>query len=275
MRNLTEIASDISDLKEKIESLNSEISEKKEDLQKLRSNNARLLAANVGKTRKPMSLHTQIEKIRSSEIEIEQSEAAIKILEGQQRDLEEELFISELNEDLQKTYWPESEAYLEKAAEIRGMMGEVVRLVEVLAKNIGEFGSLPDPLSVLQRGFSKIENYKQWESLAFPWDIESGKYKQFTEIMADEKRISNLPKILKHFSDIFFGIESSGPQMPSRLRLLADEIPEAPTRKGSVYTGGGAKMRREPDEIPDIVKHPEKYDERDVKKFAAQVANRR
>ncbi|MBL7224679.1 MAG: hypothetical protein ISS59_00980 [Desulfobacteraceae bacterium] len=48
------------------------------------------------------------------------------------------------------------------------------------------------------------------------------------------------------------------------------------THKGPApIGGGGAKVIRKPDEIPDIVKHPERCDKRDVKKFATQVANRK
>ncbi|MBL7224683.1 MAG: hypothetical protein ISS59_01000 [Desulfobacteraceae bacterium] len=225
MRNSTEITSDIEDLKEKIESLNSETSQKKENLEELRSNNARLLAANVGKSRKPMSLHTQIERIRSMEIEIEQSGTAVKILQDQLSSLQEELHIAELNEDLQKTYWPESEAYLEKAAQIRGKMSEAVRLTEEITRLNEEFMAMADPLNMLHGIFSKLKSRKQYEALGFDWGTESEKYKMINSILQDEKKISNLQKILKHFSDIFFGVESGSPMAASKLRMVSDQIP--------------------------------------------------
>lgn len=275
MREPNVIENDIEDLKGKIESLISETSQKKEKLEELRANNARLLAANAGSKRKPQSLSVQIERIRSAQIEIEQSEAASKILERQIEGLEEELHTSEIHGDLQANYFPQSTKYLEATEVIRQTIRELVRLTEKVTGEIKNLMLLPDPLNTLHATFSRINNRAQFDSLAFNWGEEQQKFRQFTEIMADEKKIENLPGILKTFSDVFLSIETGGPEMASKLRLISDAIPEKPTRKGPVpIGGGGAKMTRQPDEIPDIVRFPGKYDERDVKKFATEAANR-
>ena len=192
------------------------------------------------------------------------------------KDLEEELFISKLDEDLQNTYWPESKVYLEKSAQIRNKMTDAVKLTEELAKLVKEFMAMADPLNTLHGIFSRLKSKEQYESLSFPWDDEQQKFRQFTEIMADEKRISALPKILKHFSDVFFAISSGGPMAASKLRLISDLIPEESPRRGPVPIGRkGIKARLEPSGALDILKSPGRYDRRDVLKYGIEAANRK
>jgi len=276
MRTSTEISIDIKDLNKKIESLNSEIAEKEESLQKLREGNAKLLAMHAGKDRKPQSLNVQIRNIRDAEIEIEQIKTAVEILETQLGDFEEERHISEIHGDLQANYYPQAKLYLEKAGEIQRRIGEAVKLTDEITSLIKEFMSLPDPLSALHGSLSRLSTKEQYKTLGFDFDSEALKYKQFNAIAADEKRISALPKILKYFSDTFYGIEVGGPSASSKLRAIGDRIPEKSVRKeGPVYIGGGPQTRIEPGGAPDIERHPERYAEADVRKHGIEAVNRR
>ena len=275
MRKIDDIENDIEDLKEKIESLKSEIPLKEKSLQGLKEGNAKLLAMHAGKDRKPQSLNVQIRNIRDSEIEIEQLQAAVKILQGQVEGLEEERHISEIHGDLQTNYFSQVEPYCEKAAQIRSKMTEACDLTEEITKLIKEFMAMPDPLGTLHGLFSRIKSREQYEALGFPWDKEQEKFRQFNKIMVDEKTISGLPKILKYFSDVFFGFENGGAQMASKIRMISDQIPEKSTRRGPVTIGGrGPKVKLESGGTPEIETHPERYTEADVKKFAVNAANR-
>lgn len=276
MRNSDEIFNDIRELKRKTESLEKEISRKELEVQDLRAKNAQMLAQYVGQQRKPMSLNTQIERIRSAEIEVEQLKSAGKILEGQLRTLEDEAHVTGISEALQREYRPVADTYLEKICEIRGKMKEAVKLTDEVTSLFKELMGLPDPLATAHRILAKLQSRKQYEALGCLWDEEVDRYHFLDDAMRDEKKIRNLPGILKQFSDILLANEVGGPDMQSRLKMVSEQIPPEKVRKGPVTAvGSGPRMIRQPDEPADIELHPEKYDSRDVKRHSVAVANRR
>jgi len=269
MRTVTDIQNEIEDLQGKIDAVESEISEKKESLSEQRQNNARLLASNVSKSRRPMSLTTQIEKIRNQEIELEQLSAAVGILRGQLADLEIERHVAVLKSELEE-YGPVSEKYLTKAMEIREEIQAVVASMDRITKGISDFTKLQDPLTILQRVFSKVRGPKEWQALDFPLGAEADRYRLFNSLMAAEKKIANLPRLLKVFSDLWQGIELGGPNVASKFRYLSDMIPQ-PGGDAARERPAGPTTKLKAAGKPAIERHPERFAPADVIKAGAKV----
>jgi len=268
MRTVTEIQTEIQDLEGKISSVQNEIAEKKESLSEQRQNNARLLASNISKSRRPMALTTQIEKIRSQEIEIDQLSAALEILRGQLVDLETGHHVASLKSELE-TYGPTAEAYLAKATEIREEIQAVVASMDRITKGISDFTKLQDPLVILQRVFSKVKDPREWQALDFPLGTEADRYRLLNSLMAAEKKIANLPRLLKTFSDLWQGIELGGPNVASRFRYLSDLIPQ-PGADAVRERPAGPTTKLKAAGRPAIERHPERFAPGDVLKAGAK-----
>ncbi|MCF8142816.1 MAG: hypothetical protein K9N21_02735 [Deltaproteobacteria bacterium] len=268
MRTASEIQSDIENLTSQIKSVEDEIAEKRASLTEQKSTNAKLFAANVSKARRPVSLQTQIEKIRSAEIELGQLSAALDILRGQLSELETEHHVASLKTDLD-TYWPCSETYLGKAAEILAEIQAIVSSMDRITRGIKDFTKLQDPLVILQRVFSKIEDPQQWEMLGFSLNGEVPRYRFFNDLMAAERKIKNLPRLLGKYSDLWQRIELGGPNVASKFRYLSDMIPQE---------GAGAVRERQAGPTTkltrgrsDIEKHPERYSPADLAKVGLKA----
>ena len=215
-----------------------------------------------------MSLRTQAEKLKTLEVEIGQLRDVVPLLQEKNRDLEDELQISEARQGLEG-YFEKSESFFQKVEAAISLLETMVERTEKLNEIVSEIrGS--NPLQDLRHIFCSIQTEGQFNKLGFPED-EFTRYRLFNKIMNLERQVKRLPNVVKDLSDFAYGLEYNGLK---NLRIPMGKGNQD-VHKGPVYVGrDGPKTKISPGGAPAIERHPEQYTEADVRKYGIEAANR-
>jgi len=263
MRSPVEILKEQQKVSGQINSVNDEIREKEIDLERLKESNLELLTRNIAKSKRPASLRTQNEKLASLEVEITQLKAVSPRLEARKAQLKDELQIAKARQELE-SYYGKSEVFFGRIEEAMALLQGIVERTGELEEIIGEVRE-SSPLFQLSDIFGTLDSERQFNALGFPED-ELGKYRFLNQLVELEKQVKRLPAIVKGLSDFAYGLEYLG--------IKSLRIPEG--NQGVVSVGGGGpKTKILPAGPPEIETFPERYSEGDVRKYAAQMVNRK
>jgi len=264
MRLPAEVEKEDLEVSEQISTLKKEIDAKEIDLARLQELNLQLLTKNIQKSKRPASLRTQTEKLKTLEIEIGQLKSVVPLLQAKRAELGDESKVAKAGQAL-VGYFEKSRSFFGKIEKAMAVLQGMVELTVELEKIVGEIRE-SDPLHQLSDIFGGLKTVDQFNALNFPED-EFARYRLFNRIMELEKRVKHLPNVIKNLSDFGFYLEYT------ELRNL--KIPTAKRDLGVIKSGSGPRTRISQSGPPDISKNPARYTEADVKKYGIQAANRR
>lgn len=211
MKTVSELSNEIDEVKQKINSLSIEKTEKVEEIEKLKASNVQLLINAADKTRKPMSISSQTNRITTLQVEIEQLQGAIEVLTDQETVLQNELFVAELKAELDAGYFTLKGPYLAKVHEIKDGLKAMVDYGKALTEMITEFNKTPNPLMAgnLYNIFKRCKTLDQFRALGLDWAEESSRFKICDAIMADERTLDKLANEIGKLSGMLLSLEQS------------------------------------------------------------------
>ncbi|SPD72014.1 hypothetical protein PITCH_A720005 [uncultured Desulfobacterium sp.] len=211
MRTLDAITQEISELTEKISVLQSDVKGKTEDLEHTKKVNARLLAENIGKQKKPASVGTQKSRLIELSMDIDQANAALEILQGQLEDLRSEQQLVTLWGEHVPAYERTQAAYFAKLEGITAKFMELSKVGSELQAQLEEFLNIPNinqPLSALSVLSNTIRDGEKIEKdLGFPIFKEIERYRVLNDFLPFQGTVKTLLKAVDRFTDRLFQAE--------------------------------------------------------------------